>query len=188
MSKTKYKEPMATVNIRQLSPSTKVLVECKLVDSDDVEGVSYSPKRRKWRAYVHIGKRQVFHKWCDGKLEAIEERRKAMVTYQQSTAKTSGGPPFPRKIRAPRYRNLDRTLQLLDNAMIGMRTYKCRIQAFGLKKNDAATEYTNGEMLGLKIGEVIALVDLLVLDGAVKAEDIDTGMAEMVEQLEEVYL
>ena len=164
MSKRK-REPQATTMIVQVMPSVAAGVEIDLSDKEPVTGVSYSPKRRKWRAYIHVGKRQVFHSYCETKSEAIEAHRMAMVAHHRTTSQTSGGTPFERKIKAPGYRNLDRTLEYLALKAAKVMGMKSEVSLHGLKgKGDVSSQ----AHLGIEIGGLMAVVELLVLDGAVR--------------------
>lgn len=179
------REPQATTMIVQVMPSVAAGVEIDLSDKEPVVGVSYSPKRRKWRAYIHVGKHQVFHRYCETKSEAIEAHRKAMVVHQRLSVQTSGGPRFERKIKAPGYRNLDRTLEHLAEEAAEVIHMKSKVIRFGLQGKHNGL--TGQRRLGCEIGNMLAMVELLVLDGAVLAKDIEDGMQEKVEKLTRVY-
>ena len=178
------REPQATTMIVQVMPSVAAGVEIDLSDKEPVVGVSYSPKRRKWRAYIHVGKRQVFHRYCETKSEAIEAHRKAMVVHQRLSVQTSGGPRFERKIKAPGYRNLDRTLEHLALKAAKVLRMKSEVSLHGLKgKGDVSSQ----AQFGIEIGGLMAVVELLVLDGAVRIADVECGMKMMVADLDEAF-
>jgi len=183
MSK-RMREPQATTMIVQVMPSVAAGVEIDLSDKEPVVGVSYSPKRRKWRAYLHIGKKQVFHQYCETKSEAVAAHQWAMVRFSRETAQTSGGPPFERKIKAPGYRNLDRTLEHLALKAAKVLKMKSEVSLHGLKgKGDVSCQ----AHLGMEIGGLMAVVELLVLDGAVRIADVECGMKMMVADLDEAF-
>ena len=179
--------PQATTMITQIQPSVAAGVEIDLADTDYVVGVSYSAKKRMWRAYLHIGKRQVFHAWRETKSEAIQARQDAVVRFGRSTSQTSGGPPFVRSVKPPRYRDIDKTLHRLDSACRSVSAAKRRIIHFGLAERVRKDEVSNGGNLGFSIGAVIAISELLVLDGAVSAVDIEAGMRMQVDDMQEEY-
>jgi len=60
-------------------------VTCDLTDSEDVMGVAWSPKYRAWRAYLHIGRKQVHHSLHETKASAVSARRQAEVEFCRST-------------------------------------------------------------------------------------------------------
>ena len=62
---------------------------------------------------------------------------------------------------------------------------KSKIIRFGLK--DKFGGETGQRRLGCEIGNLLAMVELLVLDGAVLAQDIEDGMARKTESLKEGY-
>jgi hypothetical protein len=187
MSKRK-RLPAATTMITQVMPSVSQGVEIDLADTDYVVGVSYSAKRRMWRAYLHIGKKQVFHRWCDSKSEAIRAHRQAVIDHQRLSAiPRAAGVPFERSVKAPKYRDLDSTLLLLTKQAIAVVGCEKRVFNDGLKAKHVESGERNGTLLGRAIGGVIAITELLVLDGAVLAVDIEIGMKMTVEILKEVY-
>lgn len=181
----KLVEWRATTQLPQVGLSVAAGVEIDLADTDNVVGVSYSPKKRKWRAYLHIGRKQVFHQWCDTKSEAIAAHNLAVHRFDRLNAQTGGGPPFDRKIKAPGYRNLDRTLEHLAEEAAEVIHIKSKIIRFGLK--DKFEGKTGQRRLGCEIGNFLAMVELLVLDGAVLAQDIEDGMVKKTESLKEGY-
>ena len=184
MSRRK-RDPQATTMIVQVMPSVAARVEIDLSDKDPVVGVSYSPKKRKWRAYLHIGKKQVFHKWCETKSEAVAAHQRAMVRFSRLTAQTSGGPPFERQIKAPQYRDFDRTLKHFALSLAVVYRAQGTVSLFGLQ--EVIDGETAQRRLGCEIGSLLAMVELLVLDGAVLSKDIEDGMAEKTEKLTRVY-
>ena len=177
----------ATTQLPQVGLAVAAEVEIDLSDKDPVVGVAYSPKRRLWRAYLHRGKKQVFHAWRETKSEAVAARLGAELRFaQQGGATASGsGVVFERKIRAPGYRNFDRTLKHLALSLSVVYRAQSTVSLFGLK------EVLDGEVaqrrLGCGVGELLAVVELLVLDGAVIAQDVEDGMALKTESLKKGY-
>jgi hypothetical protein len=163
----------ATTMIEPLQPDTREVIDSKMVDKENVIGVAYSPKFRKWRAYLHVGNKQVFHKLCASKDEAITERHKAEVRFQCSV-KQLPNQRFQRVIKAPKYQNTEKNLYNLTNAAKAI-AKETKIDVS--KKHDRF-------VLGKKIGKFIALVDLLVMEGAVTRNVIEIGMREEVNAME----
>jgi hypothetical protein len=186
MSKRK-RLPQATTMITQIMPSVAAGVEIDLADTDYVVGVSYSAKKRMWRSYLHIGKKQVFHAWLGTKSEAIQAREHAVVRFGRSASQSAGAQAFERSVKPPKYRDLDKTLHQLDSACRSVSASKRRIIHFGLTERVHKDVISNGGALGFSIGAVIAFSELLVLDGAVSAVDIEAGMKLTVKNLKEEY-
>jgi hypothetical protein len=173
--------------ITQVMPSVAAGVEIDLADTKYVVGVSYSPKRRMWRAYLHVGKKQVFHLWCDSKGEAVRARSRAAEQYALSVSKQANGTPFERSVKPPKYRDLDKILATTEKAALAVCSSARRIMNYGLVEKRRRTQVLNGVNLAVSFGAVIALAELLVLDGAVRAVDIEVGMKDMVIKLKEGY-
>lgn len=177
----------ATTQLPSVSPSVAAGVEADLSDKDPVIGVSYSAKRRLWRAYLHRGNKQVFHAWRETKSEAIAARREALERFGEKAMclQDSRYSSFRRTVKAPGYRVLDRTLEHLAEEAAEVIHIKSKIIRFGLK--DKFGGETGQRRLGCEIGNLLAMVELLVLDGAVLAQDIEDGMALKTESLKEGY-
>ena len=186
MSKRK-RLPAATTFITQVMPSVAAGVEIDLADTNYVVGVSYSAKRRMWRSYLHVGKKQVFHLWCNSKGEAIRARAHAAEQYALSASKQATGTPFERSVKPPKYRDLDKILATTEKAALAVCSSSRRIMNYGLHEKRGKAKVLNGAHLAFALGAVIALAELLVLDGAVESEDIGNGMKDMVIKLKEGY-
>ena len=186
MSKRK-RLPAATTFIAKVMPSVAQSVEIDLTDTKYVVGVSYSAKRRMWRSYLHVGKKQVFHLWCNSKGEAIRARAHAAEQYALSASKQANGTPFERSVKPPKYRDLDKILATTDEAALAVCSSSQRIINYGLYEKRGKAKVLNGVPLAVSFGAIIALAELLVLDGAVRSEDIEYGMKSTVEKLMEEY-
>ncbi len=187
------KRPMkATTFIEQLPPSAGALVEIDLTDKNNVPGVSWNPKKRKWRSYLHIGKKQVYHGYFDTKEEAAFERRQAEQRYHRidlsapEPEREGRYRTFDRKIKAPRYRILDRNLEHLSEEASLVINIKGKVIRDGLSDYHKGVE-SNKKQLGRAIGKMLTIVDLLVMDGAVLTNDIAEGMKAKAENLKTMY-
>jgi len=170
-------------------PSVAAGVEIELTDKQNIAGVSYSPKRRKWRAYLHQGKTQVYHELFDEKADAITGRLAAEIRFgkPRDSSRFGGYPPFERQIKAPRYRDLHRTLEHLAVHASDVLTIKSKIVMStdtGRRRKEAIA---NRKQLGREIGSMIAIVDLLVMSGDVDHGDIEDGMKSKAALLKEGY-
>jgi len=179
--RTKRANIRATTMVAQLMPSAAACVEIALTDERNVTGVSYSPAKRKWRAYLHKGKKQVWHEYFDEKSDAITARLAAEREYgHNGMAVQVGYPTFERKIKAPKYRDLSRTLEHLAANASAVLSIKSRMI---MSKDSGAIR----QKLGREIGSMIAVVDLLVMAGDVDGGDIEEGMKAKVALLKEGY-
>ena len=162
-------------------PSAAACVEIALTDERNVTGVSYSPAKRKWRAYLHKGKKQVWHEYFDEKADAITARLAAEREYgHNGMAVQVGYPTFERKIKAPKYRDLPRTLEHLSANASAVLSIKSKMI---MSKDSGAIR----QKLGRQIGSMIAVVDLLVMAGDVDGGDIEEGMKAQVALLKEGF-
>ena len=177
----------ATTQLPQVGVAVAEGVEIDLSDKEPVAGVSYSPSRRLWRAYLHRGKKQVFHAWRETKSEAVAARLGAELRFAQAGGATASGSGvvFERKIKAPGYRDFDRTLKHFALSLAVVYRAQSTVSLFGLK--EVLDGETAQRRLGCEIGSLLAMVELLVLDGAVLSKDIEDGMAEKTEKLTRVY-
>ncbi|NMW18062.1 MAG: hypothetical protein HKK66_03350 [Chlorobiaceae bacterium] len=188
MTRTKRANIRATTMIAQLMPSAAACVEIELTDKQNVTGVSYSPKKRKWRAYLHIGKKQVYHQLFDEKADAITGRLAAEEKYIGDGGLRLGGyPPFERKIKPPKYRDLTRTLEHLAANASAVLSIKSRMVISDGGSKRTKESGVNRKNLGHEIGRMIAVVDLLVMSGDVDGGDIEEGMKSKVASLKEGY-
>ena len=172
----KRKNPEATVHLAPLSLSTQELVQCKMVDTEVIEGVAYSPRYRKWRAYLHVGRKQVYHRLCETKEAAIEARREALMAYHRiSSAHTKGDGAASRINRAPKLINKGRAVTRLSVSAQNL-----------LRSSELMTISKTADRVDLsrKIGSLIVFVDLLVLQGVVSTKEIEEGMKVQVATLE----
>ncbi|MEI6846588.1 MAG: hypothetical protein WCK32_00895 [Chlorobiaceae bacterium] len=185
---SKKKLPEATTKVAPLSLSVGEAVTIDLSDKEHVAGVSFCPKRRMWRAYLHRGKKQVFHQWCESKGMAISRRQQAEAVFSApGSMQEKGYPAFKRTVKPPKYRDTDRTLAHLLEDASGVITVSGEIIRTGLKGKRDPLAVTNQERIGRHIGKLFTVVDLLVMAGDVRVTDIENGMKEKVEKLKSNY-
>jgi len=169
----------------KLSVSTEV--EIDLMDKDPVVGVAFSPAKRKWRAYLHQGRKQVFHGYYDTKIEAISARNNAVKELATGGATKKVYQPFSRIVKAPRYRNMERNLVHLFEEASEVIHMTSKIIRFGLKDRKKGQELSNQQRMGREIGNLLTMVELLVMAGDVLPADIEEGMRQKVEKLKTMY-
>jgi NTP pyrophosphatase (non-canonical NTP hydrolase) len=181
------KLPAALTYIEQASlpVSTEMVIE--LMDKENVAGVSFSPAKRKWRAYLHQGKKQVFHGYYDTKSEAIAARVIAVTELERIGSTRKVYPAFERTIKPPKYRDLARSLEHLSEEAAEVIHVKSKIIRFGLKDRMKGQDLTNQERLGREVGNMLAMVELLIMSGDVRPADIEDGMKLKVENLKTMY-
>jgi hypothetical protein len=175
--------------IAQLMPSAAACVEIDLTDKENITGVSYSPKKRKWRAYLHQGKKQVYHELFDEKSDAIAGRLAAEIRFVNPAGLKLGAyPPFKRKIKPPMYRDFHRTLEhLASNAAAVLSIKSKMVMTKETPGRQQKETIANRHRLGREIGSMIAVVDLLVMAGDIDGGDIEEGMKAKVALLKEGY-
>ncbi len=182
------KLPEALTYIEQASLPVSTEVVRELMDKEDVAGVSFSPAKRKWRAYLHQGKKQVFHGYYDTKMEAVSARVQAVKRLSEpGSMQDRGYPAFKRTIKPPKYRNMERNLVHLFEEASEVIHVTSKIIRFGIKDRMKGQELTNQERLGREVGNMLAMVELLVMAGDVRPVDIEGGMKAKVESLKTMY-
>lgn len=181
------KMPKALTYIEHIRPSLSTDVEIDLMDKENVVGVSFCPKKRKWRAYLHQGQKQVFHGYYDTKSEAIAARAQAVIKLERVGSTRKVFPAFERTIKPPKYREMERTLEHLAEEAAEVIHVKSKIVRFGLKDRMKGQEFTNQERIGREIGNMLAIVELLIMSGDVRPADIEEGMKKKVESLLTMY-
>ncbi len=186
MSKKAQRLPEALTYITQTKLQAGAAITIDLMDKENVVGVSYSVQRRCWRAYLHIGKKQVFSGSYDTKDEAVSARFNAELRFcrRSVTERTKG---FGRSVKAPKFLDMDKNLTHLYEEAAEVIHVTSKVMRFGIKDKLKGQEFTNQQRLGREIGNLLTMVNLLVMSGDVKDEDIEEGMKAKVESLEEVY-
>jgi hypothetical protein len=179
--------------LRELSPvrlTTEQKVVADLTDSDDVMGVAWSPKYRAWRAYLHIGRKQVHHSLHQTKASAVSARRQAEVEYCRSTVtreQVSEWYPqasFKRFHRAPKVAVRKKALLragrvLRDVARLVSRAASVWQEDETGRARSPLSRVDERE-LGRRIGQVLALAEYLRMTGDVRLEEIEEGVREEV--------
>ena len=181
------KLPAALTYVEHMRPALSTDVEIELMDKENVVGVSFSPEKRKWRAYLHQGKKQVFHGYYDTKSEAIAARVIAVTELVRIGSTRKVYPAFERTIKPPKYRDLARSLEHLSEEAAEVIHVKSKIIRFGLKDRMKGQELTNQKRLGREVGNMLAMVELLIMSGDVRPADIEDGMKAKVENLKTMY-
>ena len=165
--------------IEPLRPDTRAIIDNQMIDNKNEIGVAYSPRLRKWRAYLHIGRKQVYHGVFETKGDAVDARKAAELKYGSFTARIPAPiDRFDRKNRAPKYLNSDRNLMHLTKTAAGVAGTVGKIQI--RRRADRAT-------LAKRIGSMIAIVDLLVMEGLVLRDEIEAGIREKVADMAKHY-
>ncbi len=167
-------------------------VERLLKDDKPVVGVSYHPGKRKWRAYIYSGRKQIAHAWCDTKREAITARMNMVAAHGRPRVLVEGKDvpfrAFPRTVPAPKAFVLDDALYELwvSADRVSSVTVLCRDR--GMSCRDYTRVSTSGRVsnrraLGIRIGRLITVVEQLAMAGEVKVEHMEEGMLMMAEEL-----
>jgi len=163
-------------------------VERLIRDDNPVVGVSYHPGKRKWRAYIYSGGKQIAHAWCSSKREAITAR----LNMEREHGKPRPPKPgttfreFPRHVPAPG-RRYDATLaiDLLGNRALWVERIVRDAEEGGMRKR---VQHGDGKIsmrreIGIRVGKMLTVIEQLSMAGELKPEHIEEGMIEMAEEL-----
>jgi hypothetical protein len=174
-----------TTGVMPVSLPTMQKVEAAMVDTVDVQGVAWSPKYRAWRAYLHVGPKQVYHSLHQCKVDAIAARRRAEVEFGKPPANdviNNLPGAFKRFHKAPK---VERRREAVDRIRLSARAInRVRIaEEIAGRKVYAPMLKDDQIRLGLSIGRVLALFEYLALTGDVSVQDVERGMQEEVKKL-----
>ncbi len=165
---------------------------CTLTDTDDIQGVAWSPKYRAWRAYLHVGRKQVHHSLHQTKAAAIEARREAERRYGKPPSKEEivewiPAAAFRRHHRAPKVAVRKRALLRAGRVMRDVARLVNRASAAWPEDEDGrrCSPMTRKEEVSLarRIGQVLALVEYLRMTGDLRIEEVEDGMRIEVQRL-----
>jgi hypothetical protein len=168
-------------------------VVCTLTDTKDVLGVAWSPKYRKWRAYLHVGQVQVHHSLHELKSDAIAARHSAEVKFLRSNVTAEQvkewypSASFRRTHRAPKVAVRRRALVRCRSVIREMSRLVSRAAATwtdedaGRRRSPMKGE--DERAFGRRIGQLMALAEYLRMTGDVQVSEIEEGMLSEVERL-----
>ena len=169
-----------------LSPGKEKEIGISLSDKRPaVPGVAWSPRYRKYRAYLHQGRKQVFHKLCDTFVEACQARADAETRFGSALPSLA---PFSRELHAPAWFRLERALQKVRDCSTAL-SYDAKWAAVrglnhrGNEERSNRTKLPYRKKLGYSIGGLITVVSQLVMAGELKMADIEDGMTTMAHAL-----
>ncbi len=150
-------------------------------------GVSWCKRKRRFRAYLHQGRTQVYHGYFDTIPDAVVARKKAELKYGESVKQVSGKRPRPadRKVVVPRRRLLGVLIRdIEDSTYVVMETAQA-VQAKSMRGREQKRGPSYRTLLGERIGRLVASIDALVLSGEVRHEDIEAGLKDRVMEYRE---
>lgn len=173
----KRKENVFLTELTPVRLATVDQVEASMVDTDDVRGVAWSPKYGAWRAYLHVGRKQVHHSLHASKSEAIAARREAEKRF--------GTPDIPVEVKempgafrrfhkAPKHTIRQAALRVLAGSSKELQQV-ARLVDFERSRKIPMREKLR---LSRQIGRALAMVEYLTLTGDVSVEEIERGMQD----------
>jgi hypothetical protein len=164
-----------------------------LTDPGDVMGVAWSPKYRAWRAYLHVDRRQVHHSLHQTKEAAIAARRQAEFEFCRSTATREQvqqwypAAALRRHHRAPKVAARKTALLRAGRVMREVSRLVNRASAVWPEDETGRGRSPMGRdmerLVGLRVGQVLALAEYLRMTGDLRVEDIETGMLQEVNRI-----
>lgn len=175
--------------LRELTPfglTVEQQVEADLTDSEDVMGVAWSPKYRAWRAYLHIGSKQVHHSLHQTKASAVSARRQAEVEFCRSTVTREQvqqwypAAALRRHHRAPKVAVRKKALLRVGSVMKDVSRLVNRAASAWPEDETGRVRSPMGRdeerLVGLRLGQAIALAEYLRMTGDLRVEEIEEGM------------
>jgi hypothetical protein len=178
--------------IAPLSLTTEQDVVAKMTDTDDIQGVAWSPKYRAWRAYKHIGRVQVHHSLHDTKEAAIEARRAADKKYGSGPSKELikewlPSAAFRRVHRAPKVAVRKRAVLRCRSITTSLNRLVAKVSRTWPEDEGARRkspmEHGDEVRLARGIGQLLALAEYLRMTGDLRIDDIEAGMKDEVQKL-----
>jgi|GEM_PF-1691233 len=177
-------------SLTPVSLTAEQQLAAELTDSGDVMGVAWSPKYRAWRAYLHVGQKQVHHSLHETKASAIEARKAAEVRFGSSTMtmeQVSEWYPkasFRRHHRAPKVAVRKKALLSAGRVMRDVSSLVNRAAKVWPedKTGRRRSPMTRDEerSFARRLGQVLAIAEYLRMTGDVRVEEIEAGMREEV--------
>lgn len=180
------RRPKLTATMYSMSISKAKEIEIALSDKRPaVPGVAWSPKYRKYRAYHHQGKKQVFHKLCETFGEACQAKADAVKRFGPALPNVA---PFSRELHAPARFRLENALRKLEMQAALVRSVTNFAASKGLKHHGFREKSNRKELsmrreLGHRVGGLITIADQLLMAGELKIADIEEGMTSMAQKL-----
>jgi hypothetical protein len=168
---------------------TEVDSRVQMVDTEHVRGVAWSPKYHAWRAYLHVGRKQVHHSLHETKEAAIAARRAAELRYwgfaMPERLKLDKPGMFKRFNRAPK--RTDRYGAVAGVMMVGWSINKIVKDTSGkwaeYPDRRSPLPRSDEEQLGRAIGRLLAFTEYLIMTGDLRVDDIQAGMATQARQI-----
>jgi hypothetical protein len=154
-----------------------------MVDQHPVKGVAWDPKKGLWRAYLHKGKKQVYHSYHEQKEYAVEARLAAEARFGDTAVpKELEAKPgmFKRFNRAPKL--TDRFGSIMSVSMVADTLHlKLRKASNGWSDDDqrrrSPLRTAERAEFGRSFGMLLALGEYLIMTGDLRVPDIKAGMA-----------
>jgi hypothetical protein len=159
-----------------------------MTDMEEVQGVAWSPKYRRWRAYLHVGRVQVHHSLHGTKAEAIEARREAEREFGSAPSRERLREWLPRAAfrrvhRAPKVSVRRGALLRAGRVMREVARLVHQVSADWPEEGVRCRLLMSGaqeRLFARRIGQLLALAEYLRITGDVRLEEVEAGMREEV--------
>jgi hypothetical protein len=169
-----------------VTPAT-AKTRAEMEDENPVRGVAWSPDYHQWRAYLHIGNRQVFHCLRPTKEAAIEARRAAEKRFSNpSIPKAIADMPgaFKRFNRGPKLERRRQVFNRVTKLSLGISTMIST--AVSVKDLVCILTTKDRHAVGEMVGRLLVSLQYLSLTGDLLINDIEAGMRAETEDLKKM--